>query len=177
MQVRFGFGDASSSVWNRLSAALFLLEEQLETIETTLSLGARIQELLQAERAVTKCFKVRDLRRNRALAKMLGFRDAPELRDDAELRMRLAPEVQARALEPSIRLEIEARTSQGKGGNRPGVASSNQRLANPPHRAIKYGGPYEIEMSLGSDAGAKKKSAPIAKVKTGGAPKKRKGRA
>lgn len=181
----------AAALENRLSGALFLLEERLETIATTLSLGDRIQELLQAELAVTKNFKVRDLRRDPGLAKMLGFKDSPELRDDDELKMRLAPELSERRFQPSIRSAINARWRNRNVSSKPEVIRSIQDLTNQPNRHIEYGGPVEMEVPLeltyrgASGTGVslkrkprrKKESRGRSKTKTRAQAKKRKRRA
>ena len=76
----------AAALENRLGGALFLLEEQLEVIATTLSLQQRLETLRDAGLAIIKTFTVRELRRDRALAKALGFKDSADLRDETEVR-------------------------------------------------------------------------------------------
>lgn len=126
----------AAALENRLSGALFLLEEQLDLIAITLSLEQRLQALRDTDLAVTKTFSVRELRRNRALAKALGFKDSAKLLDETEVRMRLAPQVRQQEPSPSIRAAILANSKKIKATAKPAHKDSKAEPVDVPYRHI-----------------------------------------
>lgn len=126
----------AAALENRLSGALFLLEEQLEVIATTLSLEQRLERLRDAGLAITKTFRVRELRRDRALAKALGFKDSADLRDETEVKMRLTPQVRQQEASPSIRAAILANSKKIKATAKPAHKDSKAELVDVPYRHI-----------------------------------------
>jgi transcriptional regulator with XRE-family HTH domain len=136
----------AAALENRLSGALFLLEEQLELIASTLSLEQRLQTLRDAGLAVTKTFRVRELRRDRALAKALGFKDSAKLLDEMEVRMRLTPQVRQYEPRPSIRAAILANSKKIKATPKPPPKDSKAELGDVSYRQIGSG-PAEVELN------------------------------
>ena len=136
----------AAALENRLNGALFLLEEQLELIASTVSLEQRLQTLRDTDLAVTKTFKVRELRRNRALAKALGFKDSAKLLDETEVRMRLTPQLRQKGPSPSIRAAILANSKKIKVIEKPAHKDSKAELVDVPYRHIGSG-PAEVELN------------------------------